>query len=124
MSFRALLRHTVSIRRNTTQVSKTGVSSFKYETVAINVPCAISAATARMRQDEFGQVNVVKHTATFGPDVVGDPIGLRNNDLVVVDGEAETFRVVRVHEVRGGGGFGLHHVEANIESWVPSGDPS
>lgn len=115
-AYRRFLWHRVTIKRNTTAESATGVTKFVYATVYTNVPCNVQDGGGRMKQDEQGQTTGKKVNVVFSREWVGK---LQHNDLLIVNGA--TYRITHAHQ---SWYYFPHHVEIQVETYVPTGDVS
>ena len=113
-AYRKFLWHKATVRRNTTAQSNTGVTKFVYADVYTNVPCNVQDGAGRLKQDEQGQSTGKKLNIIFAREWSSK---LFHNDLLVVNGA--TFRITHAHD---SWYYGQHHVEIQVENYVPSGD--
>jgi hypothetical protein len=115
MSYRTLLRHRATIKRNTV-VAVDGVSSYSWRNIQTEVPCRVDLSYIRRGKDpqwspEAGRVQDRTGVAFFMPDAqvtTGDRIVLTSG------GVAGTFLVDgTVEEILGNRG-GVHHLEVPL----------
>ncbi len=108
------LTYSVSVRRNTTQVSLSGATKFAYATIATGLACSLQDSGGRMEQDELGQLPARKKTVIADVDFAV----VRQNDLLVDEVSGETYKVFHTHFVNNAN---APHYEADVEQWVPGG---
>jgi hypothetical protein len=111
-AWRRLLRHRVTIQRNTTTTSASGATKFNYATVATGVRCSVQDRGGRMRQDDVGQIPARQKSLVCGAEV-----DLRQTDHVVLENfeVGKVFVVTHTHNSVG------DHLEAVLEQVVTEG---
>jgi hypothetical protein len=112
------LRHTVTVRRNTTSVSSSGSTKFVYSVVATGVKCALQDGGGRMSQADVGQDPKRKKRALFAPAYMGV---LQQNDVLLITAGAEvgsSYKIMHLHDVPDPN---APHVEADVEQVESAG---
>jgi hypothetical protein len=112
------LTYRVTVKRQSTQVSASGVSTFVYTMVAEDVACSLQDAGGRQTQDDVGQTPsrkkrvIFDYVAAAGIVLQGDLLVLENVDV------GQTYRVTHTHTVNHPN---APHIEADAEAWAPGG---
>lgn len=111
------LTYLVTVKRQSAQVSASGVSTFTYGEVAAGLACSLQDAGGRQTQDDAGQTpsrkkRVLFDAAAAGVVLQGDLLVLENVD------PGQTYRVTHTHVVNSPN---APHVEADAEAWPPGG---
>jgi hypothetical protein len=112
-AYRRFLWHRATIKRNTTAVADSGATTYHYADLYTNVPCNVQNGGGRLKVDEFGNTTGKKLNVIFAREWSSK---LQHNDLLVVNGES--YRVTHGHD---SWYYGQHHVEVQVEVYVPSG---
>jgi len=113
-AYRRFLWHRVTVKRNTTVQSDTGVSKYVYSDLYTNVPCNVQDGGGRLKVDEQGNTTGKKVSVLFAREWSSK---LQHNDLLVINGE--TYRITHAHD---SWYYGQHHVEVLVEVYTPAGD--